>query len=126
MKQETRFGYTALKRCAFEKMKQTFLHGESTSLADLLGVQDIREHYGLSGQLRGTVPLWGNEVLEKMDAYRFISDDAKGSGKCESSAVIEYSTRATSDCSSLSPMTKLNGAFGGRAERDPVAEMCLQ
>jgi hypothetical protein len=86
--EERRFADTALKRYMFERVKQTFLQGELTSLADLLGVEDIREYYGLSDYPRGAIPLWGNEVLEKMDAYRFITPDGKGSGKCESLAVL--------------------------------------
>jgi hypothetical protein len=87
-KEEKRFPDSAVKNELFKQLRRIFQEGESTALAELLGTTNIREFYNLSGYPEGTIPTWGNEIIEKMDAYKDITADRKGSGKCEALAAL--------------------------------------
>jgi hypothetical protein len=72
----------------FKVLRDVFGEGERTTLSELLGVEDIRAHYELSHFPPDAMPIWGNEVLDKMDAYKRLPPERMGSGKCEALAAL--------------------------------------
>lgn len=86
--EQKRFPDSIRKTKLFRNLHEIFIDGKNSSLAELLGVSDVREFYHFSCCPPGTIPIWGNETVEKMDAYRRISQDQKASGKCEALAAL--------------------------------------
>ena len=83
-----RFPEVPHKQQVFREVKDIFVDGGSSALAQLLGVSDIRRHYKLTELPNGTIPLWGNEIIDKMDAFRYLFHNDQGAGKCEALAVL--------------------------------------
>lgn len=76
----------------FNNLWDLFGEGKGTELSELLGVENIREHYQLAANPPGTIPTWGNEILDKMDAYSNVLPEERGSGKCEALAALYASS----------------------------------
>jgi hypothetical protein len=86
--EQKRFERSRRSEKVFHNLKELFVEHRGTELSALLEISDIRSHYRLSGYPLGTIPVWGNEIIDKMDAYRRIAPDGKSSGKCEALAAL--------------------------------------
>jgi hypothetical protein len=86
--EENRFEKSQRTERIFNNLRDLFVECKGTDLSELLEVPDLRSHYQLSDYPLETIPVWGNETIDKMDAYREISPDRKGSGKCEALAAL--------------------------------------
>jgi hypothetical protein len=86
--EKERFAQSEKSEWVFENLRDIFGKGNGTALSELLGVEDIRAYYRLDEDPPGTIPAWGNEILDKMDAYRKVMPENRGSGKCEALASL--------------------------------------
>ncbi|NUM36215.1 MAG: hypothetical protein HUU50_16865 [Candidatus Brocadiae bacterium] len=86
--EDARFPDSPQKQKIFQELRNIFLHGSSTVLAELLQVNSVREYYRLMDYPKNMIPRWGNETIDKMDAYKHISRSGLGAGKCQSLALL--------------------------------------
>ncbi len=86
--EDARFPDSPQKQRIFQELRSIFLEGSSTVLAELLQVPNVREYYRLLDYPANVIPRWGNEIIEKMDAYKYVLRSGLGAGKCQSLAML--------------------------------------